>query len=693
MHKQIHKFKKTTLNKLSHLKNQQGFTFLEIVVVITIMGFLVSMTIPAVGHISKVQKIKSTEKKLKEIKAAIIGKQDVFDENGLSVVKGYVGDMGELPKLYKSELDTTTGRWKWTAKYINDGTGQPIGIWRNLLEENILNTEDKQLWNSWKGPYISYPKAMYSDAVKNLDPEKDKELYEKKYTDGKLIDGWGRALYFIKEYEKYESDGVTGDESTATLLIISEGPDGEITLPTGTKKYSDVAEKDINKDNIVVKITPNEWYKAYNEGKEQETKELLEEIRDALIGSFKATDETGKKRIGGYIGDIGAWPVLYEHNESKKEWIELPDNTKDSGQPLALWRNILKGEREKLLWKGPYIQAPWDKQLRDAWGNKLKFKINNEGTDTEKTMTITSPGIDGKFGTDDDISITVSLSEWKNEKEGISINDEKKIKETKRILEDIRTALLGSKDARDATGRRIVGGYLADMGKWPSLYEIENGKWSKSEITDYEKKWGQPIHLWTMEDWKGENKISDGFGWKGVYLSNPYNKPLKDAWGNPIKFELDEKEITMTITSAGIDGEFYKNEGTSKLDEDKTDDIKIVIKKSEWQTSAVIEGTIYNNSNSVQIVEIEIFNSFDSSIKTDPENPIRVNPVQKEKDDFDKTIIKGGGQYKFSIPINNFTCGLRKLKITGAIDEEVDIFIGEGGTQSPSSDKLNFFIK
>lgn len=65
-------------NKISKIKllseNEQGFTLLEVVVVITIMGFLVSMTVPAVGHISKVQRTRATEKKIEEIKISIIGK-------------------------------------------------------------------------------------------------------------------------------------------------------------------------------------------------------------------------------------------------------------------------------------------------------------------------------------------------------------------------------------------------------------------------------------------------------------------------------------------------------------------------------------------------------------------------------------------------------------------------------------------
>ncbi|AFS78283.1 pili subunit domain-containing protein [Gottschalkia acidurici 9a] len=660
--------------------NQKGFTLLEMILVILIMGFLVSMVSPVVGYMTDVKRANLTKEELRNIKISIIGAEKIYDENGFIIVGGYVGDMGSLPKLYRSEWNESDNRWEWkytlgigAYEEINDGTGQPIGLY-----ESKIGNDD--LGEKWKGPYTTYPKDAYPNDGDNLDSVNDKELFERKNNEGKYSDAWGNTLLFYKEYE----DPL--DETTATLWIISRGKDQKVIIPTTLgESYDENAEENI--DNIAVKIMPNEWYRSYHIGKEKKTKEKLEEIRERIIGSFDNSDEDGRKLIRGYIGDTDEWPKLYRIDESGKwdtdingEKLEI-DYLNEWGQPIALWENIGNNPN----WKGPYMEYPWQGYLEDSWGNPLKFTL--KVTLESEIMTITSAGYDGEFDTEDDLLININKDEWKVK--DISINDEKKVKATKNILKEIEVAMLGSRDVKDASGRRIVGGYLGDMGEMPKLYKIDDTteKWiidkntsEKTEIDYSKNEWGQPINLWTDND---ISPVSEGFEWKGPYLTNRYDEVIKDAWGKPIKFELDTTKGKMTITSSGVDRVFGDDKKGS------SDDIVTVINSEDWRKDVVtIEGIIYNNTSATKNVELEFFNTPTNSKIIS----VVIKPVEKDTDSDGNTLIVGGGQQKFRITTEVYF-GLRKIKLTGDLEEEVEIFIGKGGTQSPTKDNLKFFIK
>lgn len=51
-------------------------------------------------------------------------------------------------------------------------------------------------------------------------------------------------------------------------------------------------------------------------------------------------------------------------------------------------------------WRGPYVTD--GTKLRDKWGNELNYE--SPGQYNETTYDLSSPGQDGQFGTDDDIT-------------------------------------------------------------------------------------------------------------------------------------------------------------------------------------------------------------------------------------------------------------------------------------------------
>ena len=181
-------------------KEQQGFTLLEVIIVIGIMAMLAAMLYPAAGLLDNKERARITEEKMEEIRRAMLGDPDRFDEHGRRIIGGYVGDMEAWPGLWEAApevrghvtppapafnendagnlatyLYRPTGRfskngWRWHTPYrrLSDDTtnyldhiggleteneGQPRGLWTNDVDGQ--GTAD--LDSRWKGPYLLPP--------------------------------------------------------------------------------------------------------------------------------------------------------------------------------------------------------------------------------------------------------------------------------------------------------------------------------------------------------------------------------------------------------------------------------------------------------------------------------------------------------------------------------------------------------
>jgi prepilin-type N-terminal cleavage/methylation domain-containing protein len=82
-----------------------GFTLLEVLLVLTILGFLAAMMYPALGLLNNRERERITQAKMEEIRRAIVGDPDRFDEAGRRIIGGYVGDMGEWPELWEARAE------------------------------------------------------------------------------------------------------------------------------------------------------------------------------------------------------------------------------------------------------------------------------------------------------------------------------------------------------------------------------------------------------------------------------------------------------------------------------------------------------------------------------------------------------------------------------------------------------------
>lgn len=209
-----------------HRKNK-GFTLLEVVIVLFILGLLSVMAWSGLGLIDNAERGKQTIIMMEEIREAIVGPIDRYDENGVRIIGGYVGDMKRFPDLWEARAeirpdfsgtlwplpaaglgqgpsysldpsrvffrpsgDFTGGVWQWLRPFRRlsddaagsdhiggletENEGQPRGLWTYYVEDlpwDLPGHPAPGLTEgaSWKGPYLAPPK----------DPGKGAEHYAK----------------------------------------------------------------------------------------------------------------------------------------------------------------------------------------------------------------------------------------------------------------------------------------------------------------------------------------------------------------------------------------------------------------------------------------------------------------------------------------------------------------------------------
>lgn len=119
--------------------NQSGFTLLELVVVIAVLGLIANMATEFVAQNTNQQRFDTTKDRMEKIRYAIIG--DITKTtNGQPDLTGFVHDMGRLP-ITLSEL------------HINPLDCDPDAVGDQTCTANYDSTINRNI--GWRGPYVS----------------------------------------------------------------------------------------------------------------------------------------------------------------------------------------------------------------------------------------------------------------------------------------------------------------------------------------------------------------------------------------------------------------------------------------------------------------------------------------------------------------------------------------------------------
>jgi len=120
----------TKLNSLY----QQGFTLLEIVLVLFLMGLMASATLLLTENVEDQAKYDETQHRLAMIRTAIIG-DTTRTINGRPEISGFASDMGRLPNCLRELLSQT-----------NCADTANLPLWQQDLDSHV--------WSGWRGPYL-----------------------------------------------------------------------------------------------------------------------------------------------------------------------------------------------------------------------------------------------------------------------------------------------------------------------------------------------------------------------------------------------------------------------------------------------------------------------------------------------------------------------------------------------------------
>ncbi|MEK7774566.1 MAG: LamG-like jellyroll fold domain-containing protein [Candidatus Zixiibacteriota bacterium] len=98
--------------------NCTGFTFVEIVLVVLIIGVLASVAMKSASQLSVSAKVEQTKQEMTALARAITGNEQL-QNNGIRTDFGYVGDIGALPPNLNA-LMTSPGYATWNGPYVSN---------------------------------------------------------------------------------------------------------------------------------------------------------------------------------------------------------------------------------------------------------------------------------------------------------------------------------------------------------------------------------------------------------------------------------------------------------------------------------------------------------------------------------------------------------------------------------------------
>jgi prepilin-type N-terminal cleavage/methylation domain-containing protein len=76
--------------------DQRGFTLVELVIVIVVLGILAAVAIPMFAGVSESSRTTATLKEMQELKRAIVGSPEMVS-GGRPIQRGFEGDIGHVP--------------------------------------------------------------------------------------------------------------------------------------------------------------------------------------------------------------------------------------------------------------------------------------------------------------------------------------------------------------------------------------------------------------------------------------------------------------------------------------------------------------------------------------------------------------------------------------------------------------------
>jgi len=100
-------------------RREQGFTLIEVIVVMAIISIMAGIMIPMVYRVWESNDEEITRTRMRELKTALVGDRRIV-QNGIRTHFGYTGDVGQLPAAL-NDLIADPGVANWNGPYLPAG--------------------------------------------------------------------------------------------------------------------------------------------------------------------------------------------------------------------------------------------------------------------------------------------------------------------------------------------------------------------------------------------------------------------------------------------------------------------------------------------------------------------------------------------------------------------------------------------
>ncbi|MBI5892296.1 MAG: carboxypeptidase regulatory-like domain-containing protein [Deltaproteobacteria bacterium] len=140
----------------------QGFTLIELIMVIVLIGIVAATAVSIIGNIINQQRFDETVKEMNELKMAMLGNPDLV-QGGVRTSFGYVGDIGALPTNL-TKLVSQGGLPSWTKTSTYDSSVADLGTGAGWLVPSYIDAKKDDsgnylaLYDGWGNAY-SYNNA------------------------------------------------------------------------------------------------------------------------------------------------------------------------------------------------------------------------------------------------------------------------------------------------------------------------------------------------------------------------------------------------------------------------------------------------------------------------------------------------------------------------------------------------------
>lgn len=324
----------------SHDRN--GFTLIELVMVIVIMGIVGSIAIQKIGPIADRVKVEETRAEMDRLAEAIVGNPEL-QNNGVRSDFGYVGDVGSLPPNLDA-LVSNPGYSTWNGPYIENDFEQ-------------IPTDYKT--DAWQSNYI-YSGATIISAGSGSNIERRISgsidfLLNNKVT-GNVYDLDGTP------------PGYTYNDSITVRLTIPDGTGSMVTKSIGTDigGYFSFDSIPIGNFNLDIIYLPNsdtiDRFVTVNPGS------------DLYAEYYLATDAWSSGAGGGSFTKITGSDSLYSDCQGMFFWIE-----NNSGGPIDV-------NSVTLTWSAPTAYYRYV-----IWNGTIVVDRNNPAIVSGESVSFSAP--------------------------------------------------------------------------------------------------------------------------------------------------------------------------------------------------------------------------------------------------------------------------------------------------------------